>query len=168
MSATFFVLGSQVDRYPKVMDWLKKAGLEIGNHGYHHYDLHKLTEQEIYNDIKQGEKAIYRLTGILPQYYRPPGGVITTDVMNAVQLSGYDIIYWSVDPRDWSLTRTSSVIVKTVKQHTSGGDIILFHDGGLNQKQTLQALQQLINDLKSQGYSFVIVSELLDIGDRIN
>ncbi|WP_400162624.1 polysaccharide deacetylase family protein [Brevibacillus sp. TJ4] len=160
--ATFFVLGSQVDKYPKVMQWIAKAGHEIGNHGYRHHDLHKLTEQEVYDDIKQGERSILRTTGILAQYYRPPGGVMTHDVMNAVQASGYDVIHWSIDPRDWSLARTASVIAKSVKRDVSPGDIILFHDGGLNQRQTVAALQELITYLRQQGYRFVTVSQLLE------
>lgn len=160
--ATFFVLGSQVDKHPLVMQWIYKAGHEIGNHGYHHYDMNKLTEHEVYDDIKQGERSILKTTGVLAQYYRPPGGVMTHDVMNAVQSSGYDIIHWSIDPRDWSLARTASVIAKSVKSSVSSGDIILFHDGGLNQRQTVAALQELITDLRSQGYRFVTVSQLLD------
>lgn len=160
--ATFFVLGSQVDKHPKVMQWIYKAGHEIGNHGYHHYDLNKLTEQEVYDEIKHSERSILKTTGILAQYYRPPGGVMTHDVMNAVQSCGYDIIHWSVDPRDWSLARTASVIAKSVKSDVSSGDIILFHDGGLNQRQTVVALQELITDLHSHGYRFVTVSQLLD------
>lgn len=160
--ATFFVLGSQADKYPRVMQWIYKAGHEIGNHGYHHGDLNKLTEHEVYEDIKQGERSILKTTGVLAQYYRPPGGVMTHDVMNAVQACGYDIIHWSVDPRDWSLARTASVIAKSVKKNVSSGDIILFHDGGLNQRQTVAALQELITDLRSQGYRFVTVSQLLD------
>lgn len=160
--ATFFVLGSQVDKYPKVMHWLKKAGHEIGNHGYHHYDLNKLTEQEIYEEIKRTEKSILQTTGVLCQYYRPPGGVMTSDVLNAVQSSGYDIIHWSVDPRDWSLERTASVIADSVKNNIASGDIVLFHDGGLNQRQTLAALQDLITSLNRKGYKFVTISQLLD------
>jgi len=160
--ATFFVLGSQVDRHPGIMQWIKKAGHEIGNHGYHHYDLHKLTEQEVYSEIKKTEKSILRNCGVLSQYYRPPGGVLTHNVMNAVQSTGYDIIHWSVDPRDWSLARTASVIASSVKKHVRSGDIVLFHDGGLNQRQTLAALQDLITDLRSKGYKFVTVSDLLD------
>ncbi len=166
--ATFFVLGSQVDKYPKIMQWIKKAGHEIGNHGYHHYDLHKLTEQEIYDEIKKAEQSILRTTGQLAQYYRPPGGVMTHDVLTAVQSSGYDIIHWSVDPRDWSLQRTASVIANSVKQNISSGDIVLFHDGGLNQKQTLSALQELITDLRSKGYTFVTISQLLDEGKTVS
>lgn len=162
--ATFFVLGSQVDKYPRIIQWIKKAGHEIGNHGYHHYDLNRLTEQAIYEEIKRAEKSIWVKTGILTQYYRPPGGVMTHDVMNAVQASGYDIIHWSIDPRDWSLERTASVIAKSVKTTVKQGDIVLFHDGGLNQKQTIGALQELITDLKSQGYKFVTVSQLLEQG----
>ncbi|QQE76489.1 polysaccharide deacetylase family protein [Brevibacillus composti] len=160
--ATFFVLGSQADKYPKIMAWIHKAGHEIGNHGYHHNDLNKLTEQEIYEEIKLGEKSILKSTGVLAEYYRPPGGVMTHDVMSAVQSSGYDIIHWSIDPRDWSLARTASHIAKSVKTSISPGDIILFHDGGLNQRQTVAALQELITDLRSQGYRFVTISQLLD------
>ncbi|MGD8190862.1 polysaccharide deacetylase family protein [Brevibacillus ginsengisoli] len=162
--ATFFVLGSQVDKFPKIIRWVKKAGHEIGSHGYYHHDLHRLTEQEIYDDIKRAEKSIWRQTGILPQYYRPPGGVVTHDVTNAVQASGYDLVHWSVDPRDWSLRRTAAVIAESVKSHTRSGDILLFHDGGLNQRQTIKALQELITDLKSRGYKFVTVSKLLEQG----
>jgi polysaccharide deacetylase family sporulation protein PdaB len=162
VQATFFVLGSQADKYPRVMQWISRAGHEIGNHGYLHRDLHKLTEQEVYDDIKRGERSILRTTGILAQYYRPPGGVITHDVLNAVQASGYDVIHWSVDPQDWSLTRTASAIAKSVKRDVSPGDIILFHDGGLNQKQTVAALQDLIQHLRSQGYRFVTISQLLE------
>jgi len=162
VQATFFVLGSQVDKHPKVMQWIYKAGHEIGNHGYYHHDLNKLTEHEVYEDIKLGERSILKTTGILAQYYRPPGGVMTHDVMSAVQSSGYDVIHWSIDPRDWSLARTASVIAKSVKSSVSSGDIILFHDGGLNQRQTVAALQELITDLRSQGYRFVTVCQLLD------
>lgn len=160
--ATFFVLGSQVDKHPGVMRWINKAGHEIGNHGYHHYDLNKLTEQEVYDEIKHAERSILKTTGILAQYYRPPGGVMTHDVMNAVQSCGYDIIHWSVDPRDWSLARTASIIAKSVKTNVSSGDIILFHDGGLNQRQTVAALQELITHLRAEGYRFVTISQLLD------
>ncbi len=162
--ATFFVLGSQADKYPQIMEWIKRAGHEIGNHGYHHYDLNKLTEQEIYDEIKRTEHSILRTTGTFAQYYRPPGGVMTHDVLNAVQLTGYDLIHWSVDPRDWSLRRTASVIANSVKKNIASGDIVLFHDGGLNQKQTLSALRELIRDLRSRGYRFVTVSQLLAAG----
>lgn len=162
IKATFFVLGSQVDKHPKVMQWIYKAGHEIGNHGYHHYDLNKLTEHEVYEEIKHAERSILKTTGVLAQYYRPPYGILSHDVMNAVQACGYDIIHWSIDPRDWSLARTASVIAKSVKTNVSSGDIILFHDGGLNQRQTVAALRELITDLRSQGYRFVTVSQLMD------
>ncbi|MFM1653739.1 polysaccharide deacetylase family protein [Brevibacillus sp. B_LB10_24] len=162
--ATFFVLGSEVDKYPKIAKRIRAAGHEIGNHGYYHHDLNRATEQEIYDDIKRAEKSILKTTGVLCQYYRPAGGVLTHDVRSAVQLTGYDLILWSVDPRDWSLRRTAAVIADSVKNNVALGDIVLFHDGGRNQKQTLAALQDLIADLRSKGYRFVTVSQLLEQG----
>ncbi|MOA57219.1 Bifunctional xylanase/deacetylase precursor [compost metagenome] len=41
------------------------------------------------------------------------------------------------------------------------GDIVLMHDYVANSTQTVEALKQILPELKKQGYSFVTVTELL-------
>ena len=53
------------------------------------------------------------------------------------------------------------MIVNTIRSQTKGGSIILEHDGGGPRGQTLAALPQYVRTLKSRGYKFVTVSELL-------
>ena len=41
--------------------------------------------------------------------------------------------------------------------------MILFHDAGGDRKQTIKALEKILPELKSQGYQFLTISELLNI-----
>lgn len=162
VKATFFVLGNQAEQSPQILSWMHKAGHEIGNHGYSHPDIKKLKKAQIYDQIKRAEKIILSATGYKPTCYRPPGGVVTTSVMKAAYDAGYELIHWSVDPKDWKRNRTSEVITGSIKNKVGAGDIILFHDGGVNQEESLKALITLIHDLKQEGYHFVTISELLE------
>ena len=48
------------------------------------------------------------------------------------------------------------------------GSIILLHDGVGNQKETRQATEKIIYELKSQGYRFVTINELLRYNQKIS
>lgn len=161
--ATFFVLGNQAEKSPGILFWMQKAGHEIGNHGYSHPDVKRLKKEEIYQEIKRTEKIILSASGMRPTSYRPPGGVVTPAVLKATYSAGYDLVHWSVDPKDWKRDRTAEVITGSIKNKVGSGDIILFHDGGVNQEESIKALVTLIHDLKQEGYRFVTVSELLEV-----
>ncbi|MEG0449221.1 MAG: polysaccharide deacetylase family protein, partial [Lysinibacillus sp.] len=46
--------------------------------------------------------------------------------------------------------------------------VILFHDGGGNRAQTVEALGEILPELKKQGYTFVTISELLEMENDDN
>ncbi len=162
VKATFFVLGNQAEKAPQILSWMNKAGHEIGNHGYAHPDIKKLKRAEIYQQIKRAEKVIVSATGVRPICYRPPGGVVTPSVLKATYEAGYELVHWSVDSKDWKKNRTAEVITGSIKDKVGAGDIVLFHDGGVNQAESVKALVTLLHDLKKEGYRFVTVSELLE------
>ena len=108
--ATFFVLGNQAEKYPQILVWMYRAGHEIGNHGYSHPDMNRLNRAQIYSEIKKAEKVILAAVGIRPNSYRPPGGVVTPAVLRATYEAGYQLIHWSIDPKDWRRNRTAEVI----------------------------------------------------------
>ncbi len=60
---------------------------------------------------------------------------------------------WNSDSRDWERPGISA-IVATVKKEVSNGPTVLFHDGGGDRSETVDALRQLLPWLKQQGYSF--------------
>jgi hypothetical protein len=69
-------------------------------------------------------------------------------------------IIWNVDPRDWSLPGTSA-IVSRVLDSAGDGTIILLHDGGGFRAQTVAALPTIITALRSRGYGFVTIEQMV-------
>ena len=156
--ATFFVIGENVEYYPKPLKRAAALGHEIGNHTYHHVLLSKITEKEALDEIRKTEAIILETTGYLTHLLRPPEGAYTQSALQTASDSGYRVVLWTVDSRDWE-NIPAEKIVKNVEENIHGGCILLFHD--YTGKHSLEALEVLIPRLKEQGYEFVTVSELL-------
>ncbi len=75
-------------------------------------------------------------------------------------------VLWSADPFDWRTPGTGTIVSQVLSQTGLGG-IILEHDGGGPRGQTLAAAPQIVAALRSRGYTFVTVSQLLGYGERI-
>lgn len=72
---------------------------------------------------------------------------------------GYKVIQWDTDSLDWKNIGVDNIVNRvTSKAHP--GDIVLLHASD-SCKQTHEALPQIIDKLRSQGYEFVTVSELI-------
>ncbi|NLY06463.1 polysaccharide deacetylase family protein [Candidatus Sordicultor fermentans] len=155
VSATFFLVGSQVEKSPEVARQIVAAGHEIGNHSFSHCWSSDDSVETLVEDIKRAEEAIYRATGQVPLYFRPPGGMVNDKVKEACGQTGYSILLWWVDSQDWLLTEEE--ILEKVKKEVKDGAIILFH----NLATTVEVLPQVIEDLRREGYKFVTISQLL-------
>jgi len=164
VQATFFLLGREVNKHPKIAIQIHKEGHELGNHGYSHSVMRKLNQNQIYQEIIKTQKAIVRHVGVRPYLFRPPYGEMTPSIMKVNHQLGYRLIRWSLDPKDWDQHQNANMIVRHVQKNVRPGDIILFHDGGLNQKETIRAVRSVIHDLKRKGYRFVTISQLMKQG----
>lgn len=158
VKATFFVIGESAERSPEMMREIIKDGHEIGNHTYDHEKLTELKVNKVADELKKTETIIEKYED-KPAFFRPPGGFYNRNVLATAQQMGYRLVLWSVDPRDWARPSVQQV-VKTVLSHVHPGDIILLHDGQYP-SPTPQAVTQVIDSLKAQGYTFVTMSELL-------
>lgn len=156
--ATFFVIGENVSYYPKPLKRAVALGHEIGNHTYHHVLLSKISEKEALQEIRSTEEIILQTTGYQTKLLRPPEGAYTKSALQTADDSGYRVVLWTVDSRDWENIPAEKV-VQNVEKNIKGGSILLFHD--YTGKHSLEALEILIPQLKAQGYEFVTVSELL-------
>lgn len=163
--ATFFLNGIQVRKYPGLVRQIVQQGHEVGNHGYRHRDLTKLSPMEIYQDLSQARRLIERVSGQEVTYFRPMGGKLNQDVMDCAQKLGLQIVLWSVDPKDWDLSNPPANMEKTMVAEATGGDIILLHDGGAHQEAMMRALANVIDRLQQKGFRFVTVSELLSVSN---
>ncbi|KAF9438418.1 chitin deacetylase [Entomortierella beljakovae] len=98
--ATFFVMGSNVVRYPEIMKAEVADGHHIASHTWSHHPLTTLSNQQIVAEIKWTEKAVFDITGLKMKYLRPPYGDIDNRVRAVVKKLGYIVIDWTSDAYD--------------------------------------------------------------------
>jgi len=167
IKATFFMLGSHVEKYPEVARRVAQEGHEIGNHTYDHHVLIYYKPQELDREIRDAERVIKDITGVKTKYFRPPKAWLTGREKEQIKAMGYQTVLWSLNSKDW-VTFHDKQITSYILRHIRPGDIILFHDsGGVflpeggNRKQTVKTIPRLAEKLKEKGYRFVTLSELL-------
>jgi peptidoglycan/xylan/chitin deacetylase (PgdA/CDA1 family) len=159
VKATFYVMGSEVDRFPAILQELVNQGHEIGNHTYTHPHLPEITSDRQREELALSEQAIEKAIGRKPLTFRPPYLDFDDSVLEISAGFGYPVINgYGCD--DWAMPGTDR-IVHTILGNVGTGVIIVCHDGGGDRSQTVEACAVIIPELLAQGYEFVTVSELL-------
>jgi peptidoglycan/xylan/chitin deacetylase (PgdA/CDA1 family) len=103
------------------------------------------------------------MTGKKPLLIRMPNGDFDKRVLSIANNLGYSVIQWDTDSQDWTNPGTD-VIVNNVLSKAHPGDIVLMHASD-SSKETHLALPVIIEKLRSKGYEFVTVSELISGAD---
>lgn len=161
--ATFFVVGEQVLGHPLLTREIVDKGHELGNHSYSHPDPSLVTATELNDDLARAADAIKSVVGRRPELARPPFGKRAKELATA-RTAWSTVVLWSVDSGD-SAGLGSARVAKQVNDHVRPGDIVLMHDGGARRPVTIEATEVILRTLRSRGYDFVSVSELVSSGD---
>jgi peptidoglycan/xylan/chitin deacetylase (PgdA/CDA1 family) len=164
--ATFFEIGSQIAGYDPGGVAEKQMLLDgdmIGDHTWSHPDMPKLSPAKQKAQLLEALTAIRKATGgFTPCLWRPPYGDISPSLVKLARSLGLVTVIWDVDPRDWALPGVGK-IVSGVVGSAHPGAIVIQHVGGGPRFQTLDALPQEIASLRSRGYRFVTVAQLLGL-----
>jgi peptidoglycan/xylan/chitin deacetylase (PgdA/CDA1 family) len=148
-TATFFVCGEHVRRYPQHARAVSDAGMPLGNHSFSHDDLTRLAPEAVADDLARTQQAVFEACDQVPVLFRPPYGE-TDDGVRAVAAGlGMTEVLWTVDPRDWSGVDTKQILETAVTVEPGG--IILLHDGGY--PSTLEAVPLILRALADRGLS---------------
>jgi peptidoglycan/xylan/chitin deacetylase (PgdA/CDA1 family) len=167
IKATFFIVGYRAQNHPDLVRRMVREGHALGNHSYNHALMTKTTLPKFEKQIMRTQSIIRSLTGQAPKYYRPPYGEINEEQLRWAERHGFTVVNWDVDSLDWKGLSASEVagnIIPAVKP----GSIVLQHGGGGKGQDlsgTIEALPKIIEQLRSQGYSFVTIPELLNSGE---
>ena len=97
--------------------------------------------------------------GFEPCLFRAPYGATSPGLISVASSMGFKTIQWDIDPRDWARPGTGAIYGNVVA-NAHPGAIILQHDGGGDRSETLAALPQEIQTLRSRGYKFVTITQL--------
>ncbi len=156
--ATFFVLGTRVDSYPRLIRRMAAEGHAIGNHSNAHNMLHRMDLLGVRNEMGKCAEKIEKLLGYRPCVMRCPGGNSSDTVKQYAKEAGVPIINWGVDTRDWE-SRNKEAILKVAKANIKDGSIVLLHD---IHSVSVDAAIELMDWLIEEGYTLVTVPELLE------
>ncbi len=132
----------------------------IGNHTYSHVQLTCISSTRAIEEIRKTNDIVASITGETVRYIRPPFGLYNKTLAASSNLIP---ILWTVDPRDWSVLNTNSVVSHVVKK-VKENDVILLHDIF---DTSVDAALQIIDILLEQGYTFVTVDELKESNPKI-
>lgn len=155
--ATFFDLGSLVERYPAVVQRELALGCEVGSHTYNHKNLLNTSNAEIAKDVAATSQAFQKAIGQAPTIFRPPYGNTNQRVNEQIPLP---LALWSVDTLDWKSRNANSVMSAVKKAGNLDGKVILMH--GIYESSA-QATAMLVPYLLEQGYQLVTVSQMIEL-----
>ncbi len=171
VKATIFLGGLWTKNYPReARDLAADPLLEIGNHSYNHnafkkgcFELGVVDDSADKNEVETAQAEIFATTGVLPKYFRFPGGCFEKIDVETISKLGLKIVHWDVAAGD-GFNKDASSIVKKVLNNVQNGSIVVFHihDGSYAPK-TNDALVKIIPELKKRGYEFVTISEMLNL-----
>lgn len=160
ITATFCLLGVNVDGLPEIAKRVADEGHQLCNHSYNHFfETNEGPTQGIVDEMQMTNDAMKRATGVDDvNWYRAPWGVFTENVASAMEETNLMGLSWGADSQDWSqpgADRLAEIVLSTVRPES----IILLHDGGGDRSQTVEALPIIIEELLDRGYTFTIPME---------
>lgn len=168
VTATFFVNGRWVDRFPGTLRRIQSDGHSIGNHTYSHLFLYLKTRRRMAREIDLTQDAIERASGMRPAIFRCPYGIRWFGLFTELRRRGMVAVQWSDTGFDWVKKNTPQDIARKALQHLADGAVILLHDGcGASEPgeadhiATAEALPAIIAEVRRRGFQFVPVEEFL-------
>ena len=147
VKATFFCIGDNVARNPKLFESLRQAGHQVGNHTMNHVQGMKMNTPDYLRNIEKAQVLIQS------HLFRPPHGFMRPSQFKAVK-EKYTTVMWDVVTRDYSCKLNSDQVVENVKQYTRNGSITVFHDSLKAWNNLQDALPRSIEWLLNNGYRF--------------
>jgi peptidoglycan/xylan/chitin deacetylase (PgdA/CDA1 family) len=126
--ATFFMLGSMVQRHKALAADVAAAGHELAVHGWDHRYLPTRTPRSVWSDLLRATDLVGNVAGYQPQFFRPPYGVLSGPALLAAGRLGLAPVLWRSWGREWTPGATAESVYATLADGLAGGVTVLLHD----------------------------------------
>ena len=161
VKATFFIVQFWAEEHPDYLKKIDEAGHEIGTHSATHPKMSQLSEEAVKTELTTSSRTITEVTGKQVTLFRPPFGDYDDLLIRTAREAGLYTVQWDVDSLDWK-GLSAPEIAQRVLTRVQSGSIILCHNNG---EHTAEALPAVLSALKTRGYTFVPVGELIYRGN---
>jgi peptidoglycan/xylan/chitin deacetylase (PgdA/CDA1 family) len=154
IKATFFPIGKHATWHPEILKQVAAAGHSIGTHTWSHADLSKKSKEEAIREIEMGASAVHMAVGgPTAPFFRFPALRHPPEMVTYLGQRNIAIFSCDMDSFDFTMRKPEQVIKSVMtKLEKHGKGIILMHDF---QHATAEALPELLNQLKANGYKIV-------------
>src|ERR1700688_2280693 len=169
--ATLFLTGLWIEAYSAATRDLAADPLfELGNHSYSHgafhspcYRLFPIREPNQAAEVQKTDDLLRKYAASYKKYFRFPGLCSDAETVKKVEDQGYTVVGGDVDGADAFVNNPRWIASDVVANVRPGSIVVLHMHGGPNAPGTAIALPDIIKKLRSQGYTFVKVSDLLEL-----
>ncbi len=161
--ATFFVIyqeGEAMEKlYKRIVDEGHTIAVHTASHKY--YEIYASVEAYL-EDFAKISDYIESVTGVKPELFRFPGGSVNSynvevyqEIIAEMTRRGYTFYDWNVSSGDAAGANVAvdRIVTNSLKGNELLEKIVLMHDGAGHQN-TVRALPQIIEGMKSEGYVF--------------
>lgn len=156
IKATFFPIGKHATYYPEILKQVAEAGHTIGSHTWSHQNLAKknMTQDQAKEEIEKGVSAVAISLGASPApFFRFPALQHPPELVTYLGERNIGMFSTDMDSFDFKARKPEQVINSVMaKLKKFGKGIVLMHDF---QHVTAEALPELLNQLKAEGYKVV-------------
>ena len=156
---TFFLVAARAQAQPELVQSIIRQGHAIGNHSLdHRYGVFFQGTAAMKSWIQQAE-LVFDQMGLPPRVgFRPPNGILTPKVFQAVRELQMPLILWNTRFYDslWTWTRAKAMkALATIEP----GSIVLLHDvqRPANQATFLETLSLFIDEARRLGFEFEVL-----------
>ncbi|MGI8920726.1 MAG: polysaccharide deacetylase family protein [Solirubrobacteraceae bacterium] len=155
-SATFFLVGEQVRRFPALAQEIAAAGHEVALHCDRHRNLLRVGPRATRVDLERALEAIADASGVAPRLYRPPYGVFNAAALIEARRRGWQPQLWTRWGRDWEARARPEQIVARLTEGVTEGDVLVLHDADWyaapeSWRRTLGALPGVLEAIAAAG-----------------
>ncbi len=152
--AAFFVTGHYLLEEAGLIKRMVDEGHIVGNHSWHHPSLVEVSDERLKRELEKVKVKYEEITGRNDMVYlRPPRGVFSERSLALSKEEGYVNVFWSLAYKDWEIDnqKGKQYAYDKIMERVHPGAIMLLHSVS---KDNAEALGDVIDELKKQGYKF--------------
>lgn len=151
MTATFFMVGGNVEKHPNLAKEVLQAGNGIGNHTFNHLDGYRNPDMMYLENIEKCQNILQDSLGVIPINFRPPYGKISKSQSKLV-LEKYQIVMWDVLSGDYDPCQSPEKCLSKTIQYSRNGSIVLFHDQQKTERVVKKVLPDYLDFIIDKGF----------------
>lgn len=157
IKATFFCIGDNITKHPKVYNRIISEEHQTGNHTFNHLNGWKTNTENYIENFKLCETEHSKHETQNSKLFRPPYGKIKPSQSKTIIRLGYKIIMWDVLSYDFDPIISAEKCLENIILNTAQGSIIVFHDSIKAEKNLRFVLPKAIQILKNKGFVFDVI-----------